>query len=269
MPAELLVNGSRHLGEHTLVVIPSLSGTTRESLDVAEFCKKRGATVMALTGDGNSPLARTADVSFENSAADDTSSESFYIQSLLVSLAVMDARSELDDYERLVEEFAALPSVLVRAKREFEGKAAQIACHITNTSWHIFTGAGSSWPEVHYFAMCILEEMQWIRTRPVHAADFFHGTLELVEAGISVVATMGEDPSRGLVERVEQFVRQFSDQLVVVDAAAIAKGELSARLRSLVSPVLLAAVLERVAAHVEAITEHPLVTRRYYRQMDY
>jgi hypothetical protein len=23
--------------------------------------------------------------------------------------------------------------------------------------------------------------MQWIRTRPVHAADFFHGTLELVE----------------------------------------------------------------------------------------
>ncbi len=41
--------------------------------------------------------------------------------------------------------------------------------------------------------MCILEEMQWIRTRPVHASDFFHGTLELVEKGVSVILFKGED----------------------------------------------------------------------------
>ena len=68
--------------------------------------------------------------------------------------------------------------------------------------------------------MCILEEMQWIRTRPVHAADFFHGTLELVEDGVSVLLLKGEDAARPLADRVEAFVPRYSGKLAVLDAAA-------------------------------------------------
>ena len=67
--------------------------------------------------------------------------------------------------------------------------------------------------------MCILEEMQWIRTRPVHASDFFHGTLELVEEGVSVLLLKGEDASRPLVERVEKFAPNYTDKVCVLDAA--------------------------------------------------
>ena len=58
--------------------------------------------------------------------------------------------------------------------------------------------------------MCILEEMQWIRTRPVHASDFFHGTLELVEKGVSVLLLKGEDAYRPLAERVERFAPAYT-----------------------------------------------------------
>ena len=85
--------------------------------------------------------------------------------------------------------------------------------------WHIFTAAGNAWPEAYYFGMCILEEMQWIRTRPVHAADFFHGTLELVEPGVSVVVLKGEDAARPLAERVERFVPKVGGELTVIDTA--------------------------------------------------
>jgi fructoselysine-6-phosphate deglycase len=68
--------------------------------------------------------------------------------------------------------------------------------------------------------MCILEEMQWIRTRPVHAADFFHGTLELVEKGVSVIILKGEDAYRPLTDRVEAFARQYTDKVTVLDAAS-------------------------------------------------
>jgi len=37
----------------------------------------------------------------------------------------------------------------------------------------------------------------------------------------------------------------------------------------LLSPVLLAALLERVSAHLEVIRNHPLTTRRYYKRVAY
>ena len=93
--------------------------------------------------------------------------------------------------------------------------------------------------------MCILEEMQWIRTRPVHAADFFHGTLELVEKGVSVVIFKGEDAYRPLTERVENFARQYTDKVTVLDTADFAMPGISPETRALISPVILATILER------------------------
>ena len=117
--------------------------------------------------------------------------------------------------------------------------------------------------------MCILEEMQWIRTRPVTAADFFHGTLELVEPGVSVVLLKGEDEGRALVERVERFVREKTDLVTVFDAADYELPGLSDATRRLIAPAVLATVLERFSGYLEAHRDHPLTTRRYYRREDY
>ena len=134
---------------------------------------------------------------------------------------------------------------------------------------HIITGAGLSWAQAWYYGMCILEEMQWIRTRPVHAADFFHGTLELVEQGVSVVIFKGEDDFRPLTDRVEAFARRYTDKVTVLDAQTIAGPGLSPATRGLVSQVFLATVLERLSAHLEVLRNHPLTTRRYYKKVSY
>jgi fructoselysine-6-phosphate deglycase len=117
--------------------------------------------------------------------------------------------------------------------------------------------------------MCILEEMQWIRTRPVHASDFFHGTLELVEQGVSLLLLKGEDATRPLAERVEKFAPSYTDKVVVLDTADHSLPGISDQLRSMLSPVLLATVLERVSAHLEVLRDHPLTTRRYYKRVAY
>lgn len=65
------------------------------------------------------------------------------------------------------------------------------------------------------FAMCILEEMQWVRTRPVTSAQFFHGTLELVEKGIPVVIVKGEDEYRVQDERVENFCKLIGMKMLL------------------------------------------------------
>lgn len=267
--SELVSQGSIHCGPGTLAVIPSLSGTTPDALDQLRWVQAQGARVLALVGRADSPIAAEADYAIANEAADDTSSESFYLQSLILALTLMHRRGEYQEWEHTLDELAVLPEALVAAKHAHPDKTAATARVIAEQEYHIFTGAGSSWPEASYFAMCILEEMQWIRTRPVHASDFFHGTLELVEDGVSVIVCKGEDPSRPLVERVESFAREHTDLVTVIDSAEVDLPGVSQRTRALISPVVLAAVLERVSVQVEALRDHPLTHRRYYRKVPY
>ncbi len=267
--AELLVEGSANLGADSLVVIPSLSGTTKESVALLDYARSRGATVLALVGHEGTPLATGDHHVLVNFAADDTSSESFILQSLLVALAIMAHRGEGSGAAAMIEEIRGLPHQLLGMKKAFEPRARAFAERIAAKDFHVFTGAGFAWPEAHYFGMCILEEMQWIRTRPVHASDFFHGALELVESGVSVVLLKGEDPSRALAERVEQFVPTVGGELLVLDTADYPTEGISAELRSILAPVFLATLLERAAAHLEVLRDHPLTTRRYYRRVAY
>lgn len=268
-PAQVVVDPPAGLNEKALVIIPSLSGTTRESVDLLAFLKARGVTTLSLTGHADTPLAREASHTFTNFAEDDTSSESFYLQTLILALALLAETGAIADYAEIIAHLTSLPELLVAAKATFEPQAAKLAETIQHEPWHIFTGAGSVWPEANYYGMCILEEMQWIRTRPVHAADFFHGTLELVEPGVSVFLFKGEDGTRPLGDRVERFVRRYTDKLHVLDSADVALPGVSRRVRGMISPVLLATLLERLSAHLEVLRDHPLTTRRYYKRVEY
>lgn len=267
--AEVVLTAPVALGAGSVVVIPSLSGTTKESIAVLEFAQARGATVIALTGHDGTPVADAADHTFTTFAEDDTSSESFYLQSLLFALALLDARGEIADHDAIVAELALLPDLLIEVKRSFEDRAAALAETYKNEPYHIISGAGSTWAQAWYYGTCILEEMQWIRTRPIHASDFFHGTLELVEEGVSVFLFKGEDAGRALVERVEKFAPTVTSKVEVIDAASFELPGISPRVRELISPVLIATVLERLSAHIEVLRDHPLTTRRYYRRIDY
>jgi fructoselysine-6-phosphate deglycase len=270
--SETMAAGSVNLNENSLVFLASLSGTTKESVAFLDFAKARGAKVVTLVGHADTPLGRGADRALVNYAADDTSSESFYVQSLLAALSLMEHRDELGtlgDFASLADGMKALPQSLLAVKKAIEPKAADLAKVIAGSDWHIFTGAGNVWPQAHYYGMCILEEMQWIRTRPVHASNFFHGTLELIEKDVSVVLLKGEDECRPLADRVERFVHKVGGALLVLDTADYPTPDLSSILRSLLAPAFLATLLERISAHLEVLRDHPLTTRRYYRRVEY
>lgn len=268
-PAELVLTGSSNLAAKSIVVMPSLSGTTKESIAMLETLKQTGCKIITLVGHANTPLGQGGSPALVNFAEDDTSSESFYIQSLLVALSVMKARGEVDNYDALVAELATVPAAMVEAKKAFEPKAEDFARIIAGSDYHMFTGAGNMWPEALYYATCILEEMQWIRTRPVHASDFFHGPLELIENGVSLILFRGEDAYDVLAQRVAEFAKQYTDKLTIISTADYCPRSLSPELRALLSPAFMATLMERLSAHLEVMRKHPLVTRRYYKRVAY
>ena len=268
-PAELLASGNRNLTARSIVIIPSLSGTTKESVAMLNQLKQIGAQVITLIGHADTPLGLGGNPALVNFAADDTSSESFYIQALLVALSVMKARAEIDDYDAVLAEMQGLPQALLATKRAFEPKADHFARIIAGAEYHMFTAAGNMWPATNYYATCILEEMQWIRTRPVHAADFFHGPLELIDKNVSLILLRGEDEAGALADRVASFAPQYTDHFTVLDTADFVPKVVSPRLRTLLSPAFMATILERLSAHLEVMRNHPLVTRRYYKRVAY
>jgi fructoselysine-6-phosphate deglycase len=269
LTAELVITGSVNLTEKSIVVMPSLSGTTKESVALLSKIKEIGATVITLVGHEETPLGKGGDHVFVNFAEDDTSCESFYLQSLFIALSIMKQTGEIANYDEVIGQLQSLPKLLLEAKRAYEGKAESFAKILAASDYHIVTGAGNVWPQAFYYGMCILEEMQWIRTRPVHASDFFHGTLELVEKGVSVILFKGEDECRPVAERVENFAPGYTDKLTVLDTAEIELPGISPHVRGLISPILLATVLERISAHLEVLRNHPLTTRRYYKRVAY
>ncbi|HIF1440092.1 TPA: SIS domain-containing protein, partial [Enterococcus faecium] len=269
--AEFMIHPNKTFSNKSLVVIPSLSGTTKETLELVEYCNEMNVKTLALVGSPKTPLEKAATYSIYNDVLDDTSSENYYLQGLLIALFLMKQRNEIDinQYNTYIEDLKKIPEALVHAKEQAEPMAKSFAKKHKDTSYHILTGAGDSFAEAYYYGMCILEEMQWIKTRPVHAADFFHGTLELIEAGVSVIITEGEDDSRPLTERVKNFVPKFTDVHVTVDTKDYDLPGISEDTRKIISPVVLATVFERISAFLEEERNHPLTTRRYYKQMEY
>jgi len=267
--AELVLAGHGALGEGSLAVIPSVSGTTKESIAALDHAREKGATILALVGHAETPIAQKADHVLVNFAADDTAPESLYLQSLLLALSLMAHRGECPEYDQTISALSNLPQHLVAAKQMFEPEAQRLAAELAKDEWHIVTAAGGSWPQAQYFAMCVLEEQQWIKTRPVHAADFFHGTFELVDGATSVIILHGEDETRALTQRVEAFARTHAGKVSVIDAAAFELPGIPLETRALISPILFAAVLERLTAHLAVIRNHPLDTRRYYKKLAY
>ncbi|WP_010281151.1 SIS domain-containing protein [Bacillus timonensis] len=267
--SELMRMNHQHLSQKSLVILPSLSGTTKETVEAAAFCKDKGATTISLVGHANTPLATMTDYTFVNFAADDTSCESFYLQSYLLAFRLMYKRNELPNYHQIVEELKQLPTALVKVKEDTEDRASAFAKKHKDTPYHILSGTGVDWGETYYYAMCILEEMQWIKTRPVHASDFFHGTLELVEEDTSIILLKGEGLSRPLTERVQRFAEYYTKELTVFDTKDYELKGISDEVRSLVSPIVLATLLERVSCHLEKERNHPLSTRRYYKKVPF
>ncbi len=267
-PAELMANGCPDLGPGSIVVMPSLSGTTAETVAALEYVHGRGAVVIALTGHGDTPLAAGARPRLLTNSQRTANSRSCPTAVAGVALAASRSRGRHPGTRaRAASEYHA-PRAALSAPRLPSRTGQPSSRALARSDYHRRDRGGHQMAR-RFIRHCILEEMQWIRTRPVHASDFFHGTLELVEPGVSLLLVMTEDTSRPLCDRVAAFARRYTDDLVVLDPAECELPGLSPRLRSLISPVILATLLERVSAHLEVLRDHPLTTRRYYKRVDY
>jgi fructoselysine-6-phosphate deglycase len=263
--SELVVSGDAILGANSAVVFTSVTGTSEDMLQAVEYVKAQGALTIGFTGAADNPLAVSVDVPLITQPK----AWPFDIQMLLLLTRLLSNRGEFAGYDKLADELTALPAALVKVAADSEEKGRLFAEAHRDTDYHFLIGGGVLWASTYLYSMCVLEEMQWLRTTRVDSAEFFHGSLELLEKDTSVLILQGEDETRPLTERARAFATRISDDVTVFDVKDYELAGISQEFRGLLGPIVLDTALNRVTKHLARVRNHPDDTRRYYRVLDY
>lgn len=266
--AELLVMNNRNLTKDSVCIFASVTGTTKETVAAAEFCKEKGATTIGLVAKPDTPLANAVDYCI-STGHEKHAFDTFFLHLQYMTFRFIYNQDEFPAYKKFADELAHLPQAMISAMESFDTRAEQFAIKHKDTDYHMLVGAGNLWGNTYSYAMCILEEMQWIKSKSIHAAEFFHGTLELVEDDTSIILFKGEDETRSLVERVERFAEKITNELFIIDTKDYPLTGISEEFRKHVAINVNWALTSRISVYLERERDHSLDIRRYYRKMDY
>ena len=267
--AEFMAMGHKKFSKDSVCVFSTRSGNTKEIVAAAKYCKEHGARTLVYVSNDNTPVCEYADYKFFSFAEDDCLCEAIYTYMIALVARFMKNNGEFPDYDEFMSQYDKVVPYLLKAKELYEDRCCDMAAKIKDVKWHMVVGSGMLWGEAYDYAMCILEEMQWIKTKSIHAAEYFHGTIELTEEDTSMILFYGEDETQPLMDRVYNFASKVSKCIWKFDTKDVELPFTKAEYRKIVSPMIMYCITERLSCHLEKETNHPLTTRRYYRQMEY
>ena len=267
--AEFMVMGHKAFSKDSVCIFSTRSGNTKEIVAAAKFCKEAGARTMVYVSNDSTPVCEYADYKFYSPAEDPDLCEAIYSYTICLLGRFMKNAGAFDKYDEFMAQYAGLTKYLIAGKEKFDPFCQELAKKFKDVDYHMVIGGGMLWGEAYDYAMCILEEMQWIRTKSIHVCEYFHGTLELVEKDTSLILFYGEDETRPLMDRVLKFSKTVSDEITIFDTKEVELPFTDPEFRKIVSPIVIYAITERLSAHLAKERNHPLTTRRYYRQMEY
>ena len=261
--AEYLLTGNKKVGEGTIVVISSVTGSTAEMVDGVRKVQEAGAKVIGFIDYPDTKLADMVDylISYPNNEQ---------LKFFMAADRFMYNAGEFDEYYELYKELDEhLACGLVEVEKAADELGESIARKHMNDSIHYFVGAGNQYGATYSYAMCYWEEQHWIRTKSIHSAEFFHGMFEIIDRDTAVTVFIGEDSQRALSERVARFLPRICANYNIIDTKDYELKGISEKFRGHLSHLLMRVITSRIDVHLEKLNCHPMEIRRYYRQLNY
>ena len=198
--AEYLTTGNRRVGEGTVVVISSVTGSTIEMVDAVKKAQADGARVLGFIDVETTELAKRMDWEIAYPANEQ-------LKFFMVADRLMFRHGEFPEYEEYYAQLDAHLAVdLAEVEKAADAFGLAFAQKHHDDKLHYFVGAGNQYGSTYSYAMCYWEEQHWIRTKSIHSSEFFHGMLEIVDRDTPVTVFVGEDSQRPLSERVVRFL---------------------------------------------------------------
>ncbi len=261
--AEYNTTGDCKIGPGTCVVISSVTGTTSEIVEAVKLVQSKGAEVIGFIDKADSELAGAVDHCI-------TYPINEQMKFFITADRFMNLNGELPEYEEMYAQFDKyLPEALVQVEKDADEFACKYVSAHKDDTLHYFVGGGTLYGATYSYAMCFWEEMHWLRSKSIHSAEFFHGTLEIIDKDTAVTVFVGEDKQRPLGERVAKFLPRICENYTIIDTKDYNLPGISEKYRGRVCHMVMRAITNRIDAHLVDQTGHDMSLRRYYRKMDY
>lgn len=223
-PSVVSVYGADPAVARALVIGISQSGASPDIVAVVSAARRGGSLTLAITNDPSSPLAMAADWTIALSAGPEqaVAATKTYVTSLL-ALASLSAALTGDEADRAAVE--SMPGAL-NAMLRLEAEMADLARVHATADRALLVARGYEYATAREWSIKI-KELAHVFADPYSAADFAHGPVALVEAGVPLIAIVRDGPTAaGLIEQLEGLRADLGPDLTVLsdraDALAIA-----------------------------------------------
>ncbi|MBB4102969.1 SIS domain-containing protein [Allorhizobium borbori] len=275
--AEFVARAPKLLGPGSLVILCSMTGTTKETTAAAEFARSKGATTIGLTVEPGSPLANACDhvVGFEapyttGVPIDAVNSNYSRIYQLVMGVVALTGGENLT--EPLIESLAALQAAIDKAQLVFAPLFDDYAPRFAKENVVYTVASGASYGAAYSFSICVLMEMQWINSQAIHANEFFHGPFEVLDKDRAFILMKGCDSTRALEDRADTFLHRFgsAQKILVLDAEKLDLDGIYPQFRGNVVPLIFFDTLWRFAYKIAELRKHEMLeARRYMKKISY
>lgn len=267
---EFIHRNPRKLGENSLVVLCSMSGTTPETVKAATFAREKGALTVGFTNEPTSPLAQESEFVVKYYWGDESIAYNTNLGLLYqLTAGVLNVVEGNDKFDKMINSLHNLQAVFEKAGQQYASQAAQFGQQYKDEKVIYTMASGANYGIAYSYAICILMEMQWIHSNAVHAGEYFHGPFEIIDKDVPFIILLGLDETRPLDERALDFSKKYGEKLVVLDAKDLDLTGIDEELKGYIAPLVLNYVLRRYAEQLAEARNHPLSKRRYMWKVEY
>ena len=268
---EFCLMAPKSLGEKSLVIACSHSGNTQEVVDGCEMALAAGAEVVALTDCEGSKIDNGKWTTWVYPWGEGVSQvEVPQGIGALIAAELLDQQEGYealaDMYEGLKQMDALLPAAREKVNAELGARFAELC---QQHKFFYILGSGPNFSQTYAMAICSLMEMQWQHCCYIHSGEYFHGPFEVTDYDVPFMLVKSIGHTRHLDERVENFAKKFTEDLLVLDQKDLDLSTVADEAKPYVAAILTGVVIRHFVEAIAFERGHSLDVRRYMWQMQY
>ena len=268
---EFCLMAPKSLGVKSLVIACSHSGNTQEVVDGCEMALAAGAEVVALTDCEGSKIDNGKWTTWVYPWGEGVS-QAEVPQGIgaLIAAELLDQQEGYealaDMYEGLKQMDALLPAAREKVNAELGARFAELC---QQHKFFYILGSGPNFSQTYAMAICSLMEMQWQHCCYIHSGEYFHGPFEVTDYDVPFMLVKSIGHTRHLDERVENFAKKFTEDLLVLDQKDLDLSTVADEAKPYVAAILTGVVIRHFVEAIAFERGHSLDVRRYMWQMQY
>ena len=268
---EFVLTPPKRLGKHSLVFICSHGGNTKETVEAADTATEAGAFVITYTSDETSKCASDKYHAIVYKWVDETlqKDKPMCITYAILNELIHRQEPEYKLYDVMKDGIIKCDGIIRKAMKKYQNKAWNFAEHYYNAPFLYIMSSGAAYAQCYGFAICSLQEMQWMDCCYLNSAEYFHGPFEVTDEDHLYILMMSVGKTREIDLRAKAFIDKYAKKYEIIDAAECGlDGIDNACVDYFNAPLFYEmSVLYRTA--IQNKTGHPLDMRRYMGVVEY